>query len=63
MGFFTWAEVMQDGTIVDLITESGFLTPDEARAKAADLLAAVEVVERELYHLHPGVSVVRGATQ
>lgn len=41
-----WCAVLPGGHIDDLITESGLLTTDEARSKAAALLAAAQAAER-----------------
>lgn len=40
-----WCAVLSPEAIDDLITESGLLTPEEARTKAAALLAAADAAE------------------
>lgn len=49
-----WAEVLPHGMISDLVNETGLLTPTEARAKAADLIAAADTIDRGLHRLMPG---------
>lgn len=43
---YDWANVLPHGMIEDLVNETGLLTPEEARDKAANLLSAAEVAER-----------------
>lgn len=43
---FDWADALANGLIQEYINETGILTPAEARAKAADLIAAARAADQ-----------------